>query len=117
MPGSCSGNDSQAVWPGAADSTEHGVEPHVLAHLGPLLLVVHQELAVAVMLAFLAGLGGEDHASHRAAGQLPPAGVPLAEPGGGNRCEYLGARKLVLATPVQQLYLRMRRIAARSIQL
>src|SRR5438132_232899 len=43
--------------------------------------------------------------------------IMLAEPGGGNRCEYLGARKLVLATPVQQLYLRMRRIAARSIQL
>ena len=51
-------------WPGKPacgrrpGSPEDRVEPHVLPHLGPLLLVVHQELAIAVVLAFLLALGG-----------------------------------------------------------
>ena len=44
-------------------SPEHRVEPHVLPHLGPLLLVVHQELAIAEVLAFLLALGGDEEPS------------------------------------------------------
>ena len=62
-------------WP----STQHGVEPHVLPHLGALLLVVHQELAVAEVLAFLLALGGDEEAS--------PAGCWSARRGRRSACE------------------------------
>src|SRR6185312_7066491 len=61
-------------------SAEHGIQAHVLAHVGSLLLVVHQELAVAIVLTLLAGLCGDDEPPHRPAGQFPPTGVTLAEP-------------------------------------
>src|SRR5690348_14122523 len=63
-------------------SSEHGVEPHVLPHLGPLLLVVHQEFAVAEVLTLLLVLRPPHHATPVHAGHLAAALVPLPEPGG-----------------------------------
>src|ERR1700738_629872 len=68
---------------------EDRVEAHVLAHLGALLLVGHQQFAVAEVLAFLLGLGADDEPPHRAASQLAAAGVALAEAGGGLLAEGL----------------------------
>src|SRR5271157_3267103 len=63
-------------------STEHGVEAHVLAHLGPLFLVVHQQLAVLEVLPLFFPLRGDKEPPHADAGELTPAGVLLADAGG-----------------------------------
>src|SRR4051812_7882335 len=89
-------------------STQDRVEPHVLAHLGPLLLVLHQQLAVTSVLTFLLGLGREDEAAHRPAGQLALVLVASPEAGGGllaegfddlvfHRDEELGMARVALS--------------------
>ena len=44
---------------------KHRVEPHILPHLCPLLFVVHEQLAIAEVLAFFLALGGDEHPPHR----------------------------------------------------
>src|SRR5262245_22019073 len=70
-------------------SAEHRIESHVLPHLGALFLVVHQELAIAEVLAFLLVLGGDEESPHPEAGQLAPAFVTLPESRGGFLAEGL----------------------------
>ena len=73
----------------SGSSTEHRVEPHVLPHLGPLLFVVHQQLAIAEVLAFLLALGGDEHPPHRTLVSSPWPLQSLADPGGGLLAERL----------------------------
>src|SRR5262249_41404078 len=67
---------------GAGTSAEHGVESHVLAHLGTLLLVVHEQLAILVVLPLLAPLGRKHETAHGGRCQLAAILVALAEANG-----------------------------------
>src|SRR5262249_35656159 len=68
-----------AQQPRPSGSTKHRIEPHVLAHLGPLLLVVHEKLTIAEMLAFFLPLGGDEHAPHRDAREVALSAVALPD--------------------------------------
>src|SRR5262245_21848502 len=65
------------------------VQPHVLAHLGTLLLVFHEQATIATVLPFLLALGGEDGPAPGGASQLAAAAVALAQAGGGLLAEGL----------------------------
>src|SRR5262249_15037917 len=56
--------------------SQHWIKSHIAAHLGTLLLVMHQELAVLEVLPLLFALGGYEVAAHSQAGQFASAPEP-----------------------------------------